>query len=407
MKDSPLPLPLVLDGGTGTHLLAAGMSKDVCAEQWVLENPDILTALQKSYAAAGSKAVFAPTFGANRARLAAFGLEDRVAELNRALVKLTRDAVGEEVLVGGDLSPTGLLIPPYGDAQFDDIVDIYREQITALTDAGVDFIVFETMMSLWECRAGLIAAHNCGVPVFVCITVDDAGRTPSGSSLPVCVTVLQEMGAAAVGINCSESPDKLAEQFYRAAVCARIPLIAKPGAGLPDPDEDTPYPLTAESFAGYMSELVKAGASIIGGCCGTGPEHIAAIAPLARKYRHVAEPVECCANETSIFFLPEERSGLDMSETIACSYSLDDDLIDLEDSRANVAVIRVDSDDDAEILSETAHISRLPIAILCDDAAVLEHALRLFHGRAIVDSRSELEEDQLASIAARYGALVY
>jgi len=96
-----------------------------------------------------------------------------------------------------------------------------------------------------------------------------------------------------------------------------------------------------------------------------------------------------------------------MSETIACSYSLDDDLIDLEDSRANVAVIRVDSDDDAEILSETAHISRLPIAILCDDAAVLEHALRLFHGRAIVDSRSELEEDQLASIAARYGALVY
>ncbi len=403
----PFALPLVLDGGTGTHLIAAGMPEGVCVEQWVLDNPETITALQRAYVAAGSNAVYAPTFGANRARLASFGLQDKVEELNRRLVELTREAVGEGVLVGGDISPTGLFIPPYGETEFDEIVAIYREQVEALVAAGVDFIGFETMMSLWECRAGLLAARGCGKPVFVTITVDGSGRTLMGTSLPVCVAVLQAMGAAAVGINCSEGPEGLSEEFEQATLCARVPLIAKPNAGRPDTDDTSKFDLTVEQFAGHMATLTANGASIVGGCCGTGPRHIAAIAPLAREYAPQQEAAECCAVENRIFFLPEERSALELSETIECTYSLDDDLIDLEDSRANVAVVRVTSEEECAILSEMAPMSHLPIAILADDAGVLECALRYFHGRAIVDSRSELEMDTLTAIADKYGAMVY
>lgn len=407
MNQFPFKLPLILDGGTGTHLIAAGMPEGVCVEQWILDNPEVITKLQQAYAAAGSNAVYAPTFGANRARLASFGFEGRVAEMNNALVALTRAAVGEGVLVGGDLSPTGLFIEPYGEASFDEIVDIYREQIAALAEAGVDFIGFETMMSLWECRAGLIAAKDFDLPVFVTITVDGSGRTLMGATLPACVAALQSLGACAVGINCSEGPEGLEEEFYKAAACARVPLIAKPNAGRPDPNDHEKFDLTVEQFAERMAVLIKSGASIIGGCCGTGPDHIAAIAPLAAEFVSTHAEAECCSNENCVFFLPEETSGLELSEALTCSYSLEDDLIDLDDDRVNVAVVRVDTEEEAQILSEAANMSRLPISILSDDAAVLEKALRLFHGRAIVDSHSELDESVLAEIAARYGALVY
>jgi len=407
MNQFPFKLPLILDGGTGTHLIAAGMPEGVCVEQWILDNPEVITKLQQAYAAAGSNAVYAPTFGANRARLASFGFEDRVAEMNKALVALTRAAVGEDVLVGGDLSPTGLFIEPYGEAGFDEIVEIYREQIAALAEAGVDFIGLETMMSLWECRAGLIAAKDFDLPVFVTITVDGSGRTLMGATLPACVAALQSLGACAVGINCSEGPEGLEEAFNQAAACAQIPLIAKPNAGRPDPNDPEKFDLTVEQFAEKMAVLIDSGAEIIGGCCGTGPAHIAAIAPLAAEFVSTHAEADCCANENCVFFLPEEPSGLELSDALTCSYSLEDDLIDLDDDRVNVAVVRVDTEEEAQILSEAANMSRLPISILSDNAAVLERALRLFHGRAIVDSHSELEPEVIEEIAARYGALVY
>jgi len=403
----PFQLPMFLDGGTGTHLIAAGMPEGVCVEQWVLDNPEVISNLQRSYVKSGSNAVYAPTFGANRVKLASFGMADKVKEINTALVRLTREAVGEGVLVGGDISPTGLFIPPYGDTPFEELVDIYREQATALAEAGVDFIGFETMLSLWECRAGLLAARDLGLPVFVTITVDGNGRTMMGTNLPTAVVVLQELGAAAIGINCSEGPVGLAEQFYRAAVCAKVPLIAKPNAGRPDPNDPSRFDLTVEQFAAGMEQLAAAGVSIFGGCCGTGPEHIAAIQHLKPGKGSFYDDAVVCANEGHLFFLPEEWSGLFPSEPLECSYSLEDDLIDMEDERYNCAVVRIESEDDAMLLSELAGVARLPISILCDDAAVLETALRCFHGRAMVDSSSEIDSETLQSIAARYGAVVY
>ena len=410
MDSFPFKLPLILDGATGTQLMAAGKPEGVCGELWNLEHPEVLTAIQKAYAEAGSNAVYAPTFEANRHRLKAFGLENDVARINHELVQLTRNAVGEGVLVGGDMSITGLFIEPYGDATFDQLVDIFREQGKALVDAGVDFIGFETMMSLWECRAGLIATRDLGVPVFVSITVDGNGRTLMGSTLPACVVTLQELGAAAIGINCAEGPAGLDELFYRAKVCAKVPLIAKPNAGRPDPEHPGRFDLDCPQFIDEMKNVIRSGAVILGGCCGTGPEHIAGLAELAPAIGEVTIPCctdQICANESSVFFLPEEPGDINLSEPIECSWGLEDDLIELEDERVNVAVVRVETEEDVRTLSEAAPMSRLPISVLCDDEAILDAALRNFHGRALVDSRSTLDEAVLRRVAERYGAIVF
>lgn len=399
--------PFILDGATGTELMKAGMPAGVCPEQWVADNPDALIKLQRAYVEAGSDAVLASTFTANRAKLGEYGLGDKVAELNKRLVAISKEAVGDRAYVGGELGTTALFIPPYGDTPFEDIIDIYREQGEALVSAGADFLCFSTMMSLWECRAGLLAVRDFGLPVIASITVDSSGRTMMGASLPSTVVTLQALGASAVGVNCCEGPDGLDELLLKAAECARIPLIAKPNSGKPDPEHPGHFSLSVSEFAEKMKKLTDAGASVIGGCCGSTPEHIRAISGLVPVPCDHTHNGEICANEGNVFFLPEEWSGLTLSEPIACSYSLEDDIIDLEDERVNVAVVRVETEDDVVLLSETVPMARLPIMIQCDDAVLLDKALLHFHGIAMTDRRSELGEDVLREISARYGAVCY
>ncbi len=406
-RSFPWELPFFLDGATGTQLMAAGMPSDVCGEQWIIDHPDVLMELQRKYVDAGSNAVFAATFSCNRAKLADYGLGDKVEEINRRLVAISKEAVGDRALVGGELSITGKFIPPYGDTPLEEIIDIYREQGKALVDAGVDFLGFSTMMSLWECRAGLLAVRDLGVPVIVSVTVDGSGRTMMGASLPSCVVTLQELGAAAIGLNCCDGPDGLDELIFRAAVCSKVPLIAKPNSGMPDVNNPGKFGLSVEQFAEKMKRLADAGASVLGGCCGSSPEHIRAIRDLKPTVRPYRLECEVCANEGNIFFLPEEWSALSLSQPLECSYSLEDELIDMEDERVNVAVVAVDSIDDAVLLSEMVPMSRLPISILSSNAEALEKALLYFHGRAMVDGRSELDPAVLRDIAQRYGAVLY
>lgn len=405
--------PFILDGATGTELMKAGMPVGVCGEQWILDHPEALINVQRGYIEAGSDAVLAATFSANRAKLSGYGLGDKVAEINRRLVEVSKRAVeeaecgGRRIYIGGEFTTTGLFIPPYGDTPLEEIIDIYREQGKALVEAGVDFLCFSTMMSLWECRAGLLAVRDLGLPVIASISVESTGRTMMGASLPSCVVTLQSLGAAAVGVNCSEGPVGLDELLYRAAVCAKVPLIAKPNSGKPDPDHPGKFGLTVEQFAAEMRRLTDAGASIIGGCCGSTAEHIRAISSLEPVERENCADCEICANESSVFFLPDEPSGLSLSEPITCSYSLEDDIIDLEDERVNVAVVSVETEEDVMLLSEAAPMARLPIMIRAADGAVLEKALLHFHGRAMVDSGSDVEPALLREISARYGAVVY
>ncbi|MBR5519136.1 MAG: homocysteine S-methyltransferase family protein, partial [Clostridia bacterium] len=153
-------VPVILDGATGMNLQKAGMPAGVCPEQWVLEHPDVLRALQRAFVQAGSNAVYAPTFGANRVKLKKYGLENRLAEMNRELVALSRSAVGEGVAVGGDMTSLGLFIEPFGTTSFEEVVEIYREQAEALEAAGVDFFIVETIMQLFEARAAILAIRS-------------------------------------------------------------------------------------------------------------------------------------------------------------------------------------------------------------------------------------------------------
>ncbi|MDD3833747.1 MAG: homocysteine S-methyltransferase family protein, partial [Oscillospiraceae bacterium] len=182
-----MKLPLLLDGATGTQLMAAGMPPDVCPEQWILDNPQVLISIQQGYIDARSDALYVPSFGANRACLNKYGLGDRVTEMNKKLAALTKGVISDNpdrtVLALGCMSPTGLLPLPWGDTPFEDYEKIYSEQAAALHEAGVDMIVCETMTNLTEARAALLAAREIGLPVIVTLTVDKNGRTLSGGRL--------------------------------------------------------------------------------------------------------------------------------------------------------------------------------------------------------------------------------
>jgi len=278
--------PLLLDGATGTNLMAAGMPSGICVESWILENPDILTNLQKSFVRAGSDIIYAPTFSANAAKLRHYGLEQDVDDLNKRLVDLSLEAAatGSNVMVAGDMSPTGLIMEPFGDTPFLDIMDIYAQQAWALKEAGVDLIVCETMLSLAETRAALLGAKQAELPTFVTITIDENGRTLFGTDAISAMLTLQAMGAAAFGFNCSGGPEAMLPFLKKAAALATVPIIAKPNAGKPHPDDATKFDLTPDRMASLMEKALDMGVTIIGGCCGTTPDHIAALRELLDRY---------------------------------------------------------------------------------------------------------------------------
>ena len=271
---------LLLDGATGSNLMKEGMHRGVCSEQWVYENPQVLQKLQREYREAGSRVVYAPTFSANRISLANHGLEDKVDELNRGLVRISREAVGEQCYVAGDLTTTGKQDVPY-----EELFEAYKEQITVLADAGVDLLIAETMLGVDEVMAVLdAAAAVCELPVMCTLTVESDGSLFFGGNIYEAVESLEQMGADAVGINCSTGPDQLVSvvKNIRERVC--IPVIVKPNAGMPVIDEkgNPVYSMGAEEFARHMKTLAEAGADIVGGCCGTTPEYIRKLAEVLK-----------------------------------------------------------------------------------------------------------------------------
>lgn len=264
--------PVILDGATGSNLMKAGMPRGVCTEKWVCENPEPLTQLQKAYKKAGSQIVYASTFSANRISLENYGLENQVKELNSTLVGISRKAVGQDVLVAGDLTTTGKQ-----EISYEELLEAYKEQILALVEAGADLLVAETMMGINECMAALDAAASvCELPVMCTLTVESDGSLFFGGNIYEAVEMLAEMGADAVGINCSTGPNQLLSVVENMREKVSIPLIVKPNAGMPVIDEkgNPVYSMGPEEFAVHMKRLVEAGADIVGGCCGTAPEYI-------------------------------------------------------------------------------------------------------------------------------------
>jgi 5-methyltetrahydrofolate--homocysteine methyltransferase len=269
--------PLILDGATGSNLRLMGMPVGVCTEQWINEHPEIVQKLQKAYVDAGSMVVYAPTFTANRISLKNLGLENETERLNKENVQISRAAVGDKALVAGNLSTTSQPLEPYGTMTYETLLEVYKEQIKYLAEAGVDYLAAETLLSLEEamviCDA---AAEVCDLPLTISFTCEGDGRMYFGGNVTDAALVPQEMGVDAVGVNCSVGPDQLIALVKNLKENLEIPILVKPNAGIPQIDElgQAHYNMSEETFAQCMKKLHEAGASVLGGCCGTTPEYI-------------------------------------------------------------------------------------------------------------------------------------
>ncbi len=430
---------LYLDGATGSNLVKAGMPSGVCPEQWILEHQDVMLQLQKDYVQAGTNILYAPTFTANRVKLAEYHLEKNMTSMIRDLLAISKKAAestpGHPVYVAGDLTMTGEQLKPMGKMELETLIDIYKEQILCLVDAGADLLVVETMMSLAETRAALIAAKEvCDLPVIATLTFEADGRTLFGTDAKTAAIVLESLGASAIGANCSTGPAQMESIISEMVSHTRIPVIAKPNAGLPFLDENgtTCYNMEAEEFAEEMEVLVNAGATILGGCCGTTPEFIRQI---HERFGTDAK-VAASRRPDGIRYLTSER--------ITHSFGLDDgcfvvgERINPTGKKALQAQLREGSfekviqfaeeqeacgakvldinmgmsgiDEKASMLralEEVSGVTNLPLSLDSSYVEVLEAALRNYPGRALVNSVSlETEKfEKLLPIVAKYGAM--
>lgn len=271
---------LLLDGATGSNLMASGMPRGICTETWVIEHKEIFQELQHAYIAAGSQVIYAPTFGGNRINLAKHGLTDQIEEINRTLVGYSRELAGDGVYVAGDITTSGSFITADGDYTYDDAFKMYQEQVKILADAGIDLIAAETMINIEETLAAVDAANSvCDLPIMCTMTVEADGSIFSGGNAIEAAVSLEAAGADAVGINCSVGPDQLVSVVRSIKENVSIPVIAKPNAGMPTIDDrgNAVYSMNPEDFASYMKILIENGASVVGGCCGTTPAFIRAL----------------------------------------------------------------------------------------------------------------------------------
>ena len=424
--------PIILDGATGTNLMAAGMPVGACPESWILEHKEVLLNLQRSYVEAGSNIVYAPTFTGNRIKLAEYGLEDRLEEINRSLVLLSKEAVAGKALVAGDMTMTGQQLFPLGDLMFEDLVEVYKEQAKVIADAGADLIVVETMMSLQECRAAVFAIREvCDLPIMVSLTYNEDGRTLFGTLPETAVVVLQSLGVDAIGINCSTGPMEMVEPVAKMAEYATVPLLAKPNAGLPELEgKNTVYRMSPEEFAEAGAALVKAGAAVVGGCCGTTPEHIRA---LARKVKGMplAQPLKAhrrvLTSERKNVEIDLDGNFIVVGERInptgkkKLQEQLREGRLDLvremamqqEENGAQILDINMGMNgiDEKEMMKKVIYeVSSTVDCPLCIDSSyvdVIEEALRIYPGRALINSISLESEkmEKLLPIAAKYGAM--
>lgn len=271
--------PVLLDGATGSELQKAGMPRGCCTEQWVLENPEPLVALQRKYAAAGSQILYAPTFQAQPVALKRAGLEDKTELINETLVKLSRSAA-PDCLIAGDLTTLATYMDSWDEEQFDVLVENYRRQIHGLMEGGADLLAAETLMYPNEAEAILTAAELEGAStVIYTFTMQADGSLFSGRDVGPILQNLMQAGAAAVGFNCVCADQFTPDLIRKLRTYTDGPLVCKPNAGNPviGMDNLPHYPMLPDEFANIVKLCAQAGASLVGGCCGTTADHIKAV----------------------------------------------------------------------------------------------------------------------------------
>jgi len=407
------------------------MPGGVCPEIWCLQNPESIKAAHREYLQAGAEVIYTCTFGANRFKLFEYG-ECNVGGVNRDLALIARQAAGDSFLVAGDIGPTGRFIEPFGDVGFEEAVDAFKEQVRGLLDGGVDLFVIETMVDIQEARAALIAVRELtDVFTMVTMTFEPTGRTLNGTDPLSALITLQAMGADAVGCNCSTGPEEMIPLIRAIAPYAKVPLVAKPNAGLPVLENGkTVFPMSPEEFSGFAGEFMASGVRFLGGCCGTTPAHIrmlrektaglalgenaAAISGAVSSARKTvllrtdgpllvigerinptgkkdlqAELLEGRMSLVKRFAHEQTKSGADLLDVNVGMPGIDE----TETLKQVVKVLSVSTD--------------LPLCIDSSIPEAIEGALRIYPGRALINSISGEEHKlgRLLEIAARYGAM--
>lgn len=428
---------VLLDGATGSNLQDAGMKSGECPEQWIVNHPDIFVDLQKRYIEAGADVLYTPTFTSTTIKLAEYGLDGQQEELIRKLVALTKRAIAEsgvkrKIYMLGDVSMTGVQLEPIGTLPFEELVRIYKQQVSFLVKEGVDGFAIETMMSLQECRAALLAVkESCDLPVLITLTYQEDGRTLYGTNPETAMVVLQAMGADAVGINCSTGPDAMVDAVKQMKKYASIPIVVKPNAGLPTlVDGATKYEMGAEEFAQNMLPLMELGATVLGGCCGTTPEHIHALKQVMEKQPFIPceeKEIRALTTERTVtpidldgrFLVIGERinpTGKEKLQNELRQGSLDM-VLDMAEEQVEKGACILDVNmgmngiDEKEMMLQTVKELTMtvdvPLSIDSSYVDVIEEALRIYPGRALINSISLEKEkfEKLIPLAKKYGAM--
>ncbi len=421
---------LVLDGAMGTQLHIHGMKTGVSPEIWALKNHDVLKNIHQDYCLAGSDIIYTCTFGANRIKLNEYG-KHNVMEVNRDLAKLAKSAAKDK-LVAGDIGPTGKFVAPFGPLAFEDAVDIFKEQVRGLLKGGVDLFVIETMMDIQEARAALIAIRELSDKfVVVSLTYEKSGKTLNGTDPITALITLQSLGANACGCNCSSGPKQMISLIKMLKPYALIPLIAKPNAGMPKFSKGvTAFDMSAADFGSFAKEFVDAGVNLLGGCCGTTPEHIRhlkkhignslgimpvrlGISALSCAREHVILEdrrevviVGECINPTGKKPLQSELKKGKMSLVRSLAFLQQTSGAEMLDVNAGVAGIN-ERDTIEKMINVLSLNTKLPLVIDSSDIEAIERALRLYPGRALINSISAERHKlkKLLPLAAKYGAM--
>ena len=418
-------LPKLLDGAMGTMLQKSGMKPGTIPETLNITDPETVAEIHRAYIRAGSRAVYANTFGANSLKLKNTGYS--TAELIAAGVRIAKECAAEAgVLTGLDVGPLGVMLEPLGSLPFEEAVRLYKEIMTAGADAGADLIAIETMSDLAETRAAVLAAKEAtDLPVFVTMSFDATGRTFTGCTPASMARTLEGLGADAVGVNCSLGPEEMIPIIREIRENTSLPVIAKPNAGLPDPVTGA-YGVDAESFAKAMRSLAAAGAEITGGCCGTDPAYIAALAhtelPAYEGPRKTGGAVctgPVCLRTDRIRVIGERINPTGKKRLQQALLEEDTDyIVELAIRQADAGADLLDINVGYPGVDEVTMLPRvvqavqaavdLPLQLDTTSPEALEAALRVYQGKAAVNSVNGKEESlrTVLPLVRKYGAAV-
>lgn len=422
---------VILDGAAGTELQKRGMPQGVCPESWCLENHAVIEAVHRDYCNAGSDIIYTCTFGANRIKLGQYN-EYHVRQLNKKLALIAKKAAGKQTMVAGDIGPTGKFVEPFGELEFEEAVNIFKEQVKGLIEGGVNLIVIETFMDIQEARAALIAVKETAkVFTIVTMTYEKHGRTLNGTDPLSALVTLQSLGADAVGCNCSTGPQEMRGFIKTMKPYAKVPLVAKPNAGIPKFIEGkTHFDISPLEFADSCKEFVSLGVNMLGGCCGTTPRHIKElkkkifyskpIPPLRKSLSALSSArksviieknkplvvVGECINPTGKKALRHELLEGKTSLVRQLAGEQEKNGADLLDVNAGISGI-----DEQAVLKNIVNLLSAavdsPLVIDSVKIEVVERALRVYPGRALINSLSAEKKRmrKLLGLAAKYGAM--